>query len=90
MGTEFDNKNTINDWVTYINLYASRATEMDRLREILNIPHIEKNLLKAATLCVAALETISRKGRPAFRHYDRSDMFTPTTAADQRMLKKGE
>lgn len=70
-GTEFDDQNTINDWVTYINLYASRATEMDRTTKVIDVQKIKKNLLKAATLAVAALETIERNGLPALRHYDR-------------------
>lgn len=70
-GTEFDDKNTINDWVTYINLYASRATEMNRETRVLDLYNVKKNLLKAATLCVAALEAIERNGHPALRHYDR-------------------
>lgn len=89
-GTEFDDKNTINDWVTYIMHYAGDAARMNRETKILDVPHIEKNLLKAATLCVAALETIGRNGKPALRHYDRSGMYTPARAANRRMLKEGE
>jgi hypothetical protein len=59
-GDEFDSKNTLNDWVTYITVYAGRAAEMGQ-----ETPR--QKLLKVATLVVAALE---QEEWPK-RHYDK-------------------
>ena len=65
-GTEFDDKNTANDWVAYITSYLGKAVTMpwdgDTYRTM---------LIKTAALCVAALEALDRaKGFPPERHYD--------------------
>lgn len=66
-GTEFDDKNTINDWATYINVYLTRATNMDLVG---GGPAQYRALLKVAALAVAALETYERTGGFAPRHYE--------------------
>lgn len=64
-GKEFDDKNTINDWAAYINIYLSHSTVMGAT------PLEQRNaLLKVAALAVAALETDSRNEGLAKRHYD--------------------
>lgn len=69
-GHDFDNKNTINDWVAYIAAYASRAAFTDS--EVLNEKTAQQRelLVKTAALAVAAIETIDRLGKLASRHYD--------------------
>lgn len=64
-GTTFDDKNTINDWVTYITQYATKAVAMGISKD-----DQRKFLLKTATLGVAALETFDRNKGFAPRHYD--------------------
>jgi hypothetical protein len=64
-GTEFDDKNTLNDWVTYVNIYMAQAAVMTATPE-----EQRKNMLKAATLLVAAVETFDRNGQFAPRHYE--------------------
>jgi hypothetical protein len=61
-GTDFDRKNTLNDWVTYINIYASNAARMDQ-----EDPHAQ--LIKAAGLALTAA-TYVRKNKVTARHYD--------------------
>lgn len=64
-GYEFDDKNTLNDWATYINIYLAKATAMGIQKE-----EQRKMLVKVATLAVAALETFDRNGGFPNRHYD--------------------
>lgn len=64
-GDEFDRKNTVNDWATYINIYLSRATTMGVSKE-----EQRKAMVKVATLAVAALERFDENGGFAPRHYD--------------------
>jgi len=64
-GVGFDDKNTMNDWFTYIAIYGGRACEMARTKE-----EQRKFLLKTATLAVAALEAFDRNDGMAPRHYD--------------------
>lgn len=61
-GRAFDDRNTPNDWVSYVAKYLGQSVTMpfDRSR-------FHEQLLKAATLCVAALE---RDEFPP-RHYDK-------------------
>lgn len=65
-GTTFDDKNTVNDWGTYINIYLAKATTMGATEE-----EKRKQLLKVAALAVAALETFDRNGGFPARHYDK-------------------
>jgi hypothetical protein len=65
-GDEFDNKNTANDWVTYIAMYATAGARMDASPE-----DFRTAMIKVATLAVAALEAIDRNnGKMPPRHYD--------------------
>ena len=71
-GHEFDDKNTVNDWLTYMAIYQARAAEMDRETKVLDIDQVKKNVLKSITIGVAMLETIERNENSiAPRHYDR-------------------
>lgn len=65
-GTVFDDKNTINDWGTYIGIYLARATKMGTERT-----GQREAMVKVATLAVAALETFDRNNGFAPRHYDK-------------------
>ena len=63
-GHEFDDKNTINDFGSYITRYVSEATFADspeRQRE---------QLIKVAALSIATLEAFDRNNGFARRHYD--------------------
>ncbi len=62
---EFDDCNTLNDWVTYITFYTGQAARMDVPPE-----DQRKNMLKAATLAVTAVESFDRNGQFAPRHYE--------------------
>lgn len=64
-GTEFDDKNTANDWVSYIIRYAASAADFE-----LDQDEFEVAMTKVAALAVAAIETSRRNGGPAPRHYD--------------------
>lgn len=69
----FDKKNTLNDWIIYICMYATDAAKMlksepsagQRPRE-----ESRKLLIKAAGLCFSAIKSID-EGGPAPRHYDK-------------------
>ena len=69
-GIEFDNAHTMNDWVTYICRYASSSAKMGE-----GVEHFKAQILKTATICVAALEAAERLGELPPRHYD--DMPVP-------------
>src|SRR5574341_470053 len=76
-GTEFDDRNTANDWVTYITQYASRAGVMNVTPD-----DFEQAMVKVAALAVAAIETSQRNSGPAARHYD-AGKPCPPEAVDQ-------
>lgn len=65
-GTKFDDKNTLNDWVTYAMIYMSRATVIDNID---NKDIQVDALLKAAGLLATAAQRIEN-GAMAPRHYD--------------------
>lgn len=69
-GTSFDDKNTLNDWVTYITMYATESAKIGIKNDS---KAIYKKLIKSANLVLLAAERV-RKGTIAPRHYDR----TPT------------
>ncbi len=48
---DFDNKNTEGDWIKYIIRYLGRTTEINQ----------RQNLIKVATLAIAAVETLDRQ-----------------------------
>lgn len=64
-GTEFDNKNTLNDWVAYTMMYATDAAKMatpsHRVRPL---------LVKAAGLLISAIDRLDENGKFAPRHYE--------------------
>jgi len=64
-GDEFDRKNTLNDWVSYINIYTGQASKMDTPKD-----EQRRQLLKAVTIGVAALERFDADNGFAPRHYD--------------------
>lgn len=65
-GTQFDDRNTINDWAAYITLYlGERATKMGRTPA-----EQREGLVKVATLAIAAIETFDRNQGFPPRHYD--------------------
>jgi hypothetical protein len=66
-GNDFDAKNTVNDWVAYITRYVSEGA-YDGSSQKFDEKKFREYLMKAATLCVAALEQESF----APRHYDGS------------------
>lgn len=75
-GHDFDDKNTLNDWLTYINIYGAKAAAMDVSKE-----DQRKYMVKVAALAVAALETFDRNDGFAPRHYDQKQPWTVTANA---------
>lgn len=61
-GSEFDAKNTMNDWISYITRYAGQAVVFNKDNKVT----FRDNLFKVAALAVAALEQEDY----ADRHYD--------------------
>jgi hypothetical protein len=66
-GTEFDDKNTVNDWAAYIDEQLMKASQPGKP---FNGVTFRTHMLKAAAVCVAALETFDRNKKIAPRHYD--------------------
>jgi hypothetical protein len=65
-GTAFDDKNTANDFGSYLSQYAG-----DRVTKMGLTPEQQRaGLIKVAAIAVAAIETIDRNGALAPRHYD--------------------
>lgn len=65
-GTEFDSKNTPNDWICYIVQYAGKSVTLPW-----NYEMFRKMLVKTASLCVAAIEWCDKtNGNMPKRHYD--------------------
>lgn len=62
-GVDFDDKNTANDWVAYICRYVSKAGVNDTPEQF------KTNLIKAAALCVSAMNAIDRNGDCAPGHW---------------------
>ena len=65
-GTSFDDKNTYNDWMSYISMYLSDGGKMKNPKDMQRV-----GLMKAASLCVAALEAFDRNDGMFSRHYDK-------------------
>lgn len=63
-GSDFDEKNTLNDWVSYINGYLARASDMGTSLSV-----VKSNLRKAAGLALSAL-LYAENDALAPRHYD--------------------
>ena len=70
----FDDFNTLNDWVTYICMYATEAAKIFRAD---NADRIYSKLIKAANLALLAAERV-RTGKRGRRHYDPAVMGTLT------------
>ena len=65
-GDAFDSLNTLNDWVTYICIYASESAKMCRQGD----PSAQySKLIKAANLALTAAKRV-RTETIAKRHYD--------------------
>ena len=64
-GQDFDDKNTLNDWVTYVDIYLGKAAAMGATPD-----EIRRNLRKAAGLAVSAFIQFTNKGF-APRHYEK-------------------
>jgi hypothetical protein len=73
-GTEFDLKNTLNDWVSYINSYTAKASRMGAPKE-----EVVTNLRKAAGLALSALYH-AENDLLAPRHYETQQR--PTSLPD--------
>jgi hypothetical protein len=52
---EFDRSNSRNDWIAYVNAYMGRAAEKV-LRNEREGQDFRVNMVKAAALCIAAIE----------------------------------
>lgn len=63
-GTEFDEKNTLNDWVAFVNIYLANASKMGATSD-----EVKKGLRKAAGLVLSALY-MAENDILAPRHYD--------------------
>ena len=65
-GTEFDKKNTSNDWITYICSYAGKA-----YKHKWDPTNFRLRLIQTAAICIAAIEVLDEKyGQLAPTHYD--------------------
>ena len=69
-GHEFDNKNTPNDWVTFVTRYLSKAADDRAVKREDFEKEYRLNMLKAATIVIAALETYDRQQGTVRRHYE--------------------
>lgn len=74
-GNDFDDLNTPNDWVAYIVNYVATGAYDGRDKKYSPVKFRE-HLVKAATICVAAIETIDRNRDCAPRHYDSKEKQT--------------
>ena len=64
-GTEFDDKNTLNDWLTYATMYATDAAKMSTPSH-----RVRPLLIKAAGLLISAIDRLDVNGKFAPRHYE--------------------
>lgn len=68
-GNDFDDKNTANDWAAYISNWVNVGAYSRRLEQFTS-ERFREHLIKAAALCIAAIEAIDRNGQCAPRHYE--------------------
>jgi hypothetical protein len=61
-GADFDSRNTINDWISYICSYATTGRNDEAA--------FRTDMIKVAALAVAAVEAYDRSGGYPPRHYD--------------------
>lgn len=71
-GLDFDDKNTANDWVAYIGIYAAAAVKMNGIDVPFDQEQFISNMRKVASIAVGAILATERGG-PALRHYDASE-----------------
>ncbi len=64
--SDFDDFNTLNDWVVYICMYATESAKMGRKDDP---TEIYAKLIKVANLALSAARRV-REGTVAPRHYD--------------------
>lgn len=69
-GSEFDAKNTADDWVTYIAHYATAAAPIGVISAPFDVENFKTKMLKVATLAVAAIEAAELNNGIAKRHFD--------------------
>jgi hypothetical protein len=80
--TDFDDQNTINDWIAYVCRYASDAEGF--VDGTFHPSIFRSKMLKAAAIAVAAVETYDRlDGNMAPRHYDRCGWHDSPPGDDQ-------
>ncbi len=72
-GDEFDDRNTLNDWVTYAAMYSTDAARMDCQNDQ---DWQYRMLIKAAGLLMAAATRV-REDRLTARHYDADKTLNP-------------
>jgi hypothetical protein len=68
-GHDFDDQNTANDFVAFITHYVASGA-YDGRKGVYSSAKFRENLVKAAGLCMAAIEAIDRNGDCAPRHYE--------------------
>jgi predicted RNA-binding Zn ribbon-like protein len=64
-GTEFDDKNDLDNWVRYIITYAARASNFQAPPS-----QQRRDLVKVAAIAVAAVQAFDRNGGFPPRHYE--------------------
>lgn len=64
-GDEFDNKNSLDNWVSYIITYCGRASNFQA-----SPSQQRRDMMKVAALAVAACESFDRNGSFPPRHYE--------------------
>lgn len=64
-GHKFDDKNTISEWTAVINEYACKSASINTLKI-----NQRDQLVKAAAVCIAAIEAHDRNGGFPDRHFD--------------------
>lgn len=64
---DFDKKNTLNDWITYIVVYLGKAGSMRT-----PVKNRRPALIKAGGLLISALKAMDEEYLP-LRHYDKVD-----------------
>jgi len=64
-GTEFDDKNTLNDWINYIGIYLGQAGSIGTPKEEQRV-----QMVKALGLCMSAINSFDRNDGWAPRHYE--------------------
>lgn len=72
-GREFDDKNTMNDWVTYITMYASDAAKIVHMDDQ---DYQYRMMIKVAGLALNAAQRI-RTNDISDRHYDADRSLNP-------------